>query len=132
MTHNLQSMMVSVETLAERIKIIECENRTLLNRCDTLIDRIFIQEGTVHAMMIISKEGMLSLTDKLLAVDSSMKAIMSKEEMVSLMDKHYNLESLMKTLEHNTGQEIQELQKGMVSRFNKIEEIIDSDEQEQK
>ena len=58
--------------------------------------------------------------------------IMSKEEMVSPTDKLHALESLMKALEHNTGQEIQDLQKAMVSRFNKIEEIIDSDEQEQK
>ena len=29
MTHNLQSMTVSAETLAERIITIECENRTL-------------------------------------------------------------------------------------------------------
>ena len=125
-------MMVSAEILAERNKTIECENRTLLNRYDRLIDRIFKQEDTVHAMRIISKEGMLSLKDKLHAVESSLRVIMSKEEMVPLTDKLYNLESLMKTLEHNTGQEIQELQKGMVSRFNKIEEIIDSDEQEQK
>ena len=61
-----------------------------------------------------------------------MKAIVSREEMVSLTDKLHALESLMKALEHNTGQEIQDLQKAMMSRFNKIEEIIDSDEQEQK
>ncbi|KAK7812533.1 hypothetical protein U0070_014866 [Myodes glareolus] len=61
-----------------------------------------------------------------------MTAIVSKEEMVSLTDKLHALESLMMALEHNTGQEIQDLQKAMVSRFNKIEEIIDSDEQEQK
>ena len=72
------------------------------------------------------------LTDKLHALESSMKAIVSKEEMVSLTDKLHTLESLMKALEHNTGQEIQYLQKAMVSRFNKIEEIIDSDEHEQK
>ncbi|KAK7831163.1 hypothetical protein U0070_020383 [Myodes glareolus] len=109
MTHNLQSMNVSAETLAERIITIECENRTLSKGYDRLIDRISIQEGTVHAMRIMSKEDIVSLTDKLHA-----------------------LESLMKALEHNTGQEIQDLQKAMVSRFNKIEEIIDSDEQEQK
>ena len=109
MTHNLQSMTVSAETLAERIITIECENRTLSKGYDRLIDRISIQEGTVHAMRIMSKEDIVSLTDKLHA-----------------------LESLMKALEHNNGQEIQDLQKAMVSRFNKIEEIIDSDEQEQK
>ena len=109
MTRNLQSMTVSAETLAERIITIECENRTLSKGYDRLIDRISIQEGTVHAMRIMSKEDIVSLTDKLHA-----------------------LESLMKALEHNTGQEIQDLQKAMVSRFNKIEEIIDSDEQEQK
>ena len=109
MTRNLQSMTVSAETLAERIITIECENQTLSKGYDRLIDRISIQEGTVHAMRIMSKEDIVSLTDKLHA-----------------------LESLMKALEHNTGQEIQDLQKAMVSGFNKIEEIIDSDEQEQK
>ena len=109
MTHNLQSMTVSAETLAERIITIECENRTLSKGYDRLIDRISIQEGTVHAMRI-----------------------MSKEEMVSLTNKLHTLESKMKALEHNTRQEIQDLQKVMVSRLNKIEEIIDSDEQEQK
>ncbi|KAK7806240.1 hypothetical protein U0070_008903 [Myodes glareolus] len=91
-----------------------------------------MQEGTVHAMRIMSKEDMVSLTDKLHTLELSMKAILSKEEMVSLMDKHHALELLMKALQHNTGQEIQDLQKAMVIRFNKIEEIIDSDEQEQK
>ena len=109
MTCNLQSMTVSAETLAERIITIECENRTLSKGYDRLIDRISIQEGTVHAMRIMSKEDIVSLTDKLHA-----------------------LESLMKALEHNTGQEIQDLQKAMVNRFNKIEKILDSDKQEQK
>ena len=75
---------------------------------------------------------MVSLTEKLHALESSMKTILSKEEKVSLMDKLYTLEFLMKALERNAEQEIQYLQKAMVSRFNKIEEIIDSDEQEQK
>ena len=83
-------------------------------------------------MRIMSKEDMVSLTDKLHALELSMKVVVSKEEMVSLTDKLHDLESLMKALEHNPGQEIQDLQKAMVSRFNKIEEIIDSDEQEQK
>ena len=49
MTRNLQSMTVNAETLAERIITIECENRTLSKGYDRLIDRISIQEGTVHA-----------------------------------------------------------------------------------
>ena len=132
MTRNLQSVTVSAETLAERIKTIECENWTLSKGYDRLIDRISIQEGTVHVMRIMSKEDMVSLPDKLHALELSMKAIVSREEMVSLTDKLHALELLMKALEHNTGQEIQDLQKAMVSRFTKIEEIIDSDEQELK
>ena len=102
MTRNFQSVTVSAETLAERIITIECENRTLSKGYDRLIDRISIQEGTVRAMRIMSKEDMVSLTDKLHALELSMKAIVSKEEMVSLMDKLHALESLMNALEHNT------------------------------
>ena len=130
MTRNLQSMTVSAETLVERIKTIECENWTLSKWYDRLIDRISIQEGTVHAMRIMSKKDMVSLTDKLHTLELLMKAIVSREEIVSLTDKLHALESLMKALEHNTGQEIQNLQKAMLSRFNKIEEILDCDEQE--
>ena len=69
MIRNLQSVTVSAETLAERIKTIECENWTLSKGYDRLIDRISIQEGTVHAMRIMSKEDMVSLTDKLHALE---------------------------------------------------------------
>ena len=74
-----------------------------------MADRLSIQEGTIHAMKIISKD-----------------------EILSLMDKLHTLESSMKALEHNSGQEIQALQKAMVNRFKKIEEILNSDEEEQK
>ena len=74
MTRNLQSMTVSAETLAERIITIECENRTLSKGYDRLIDRISIQEGTVHAMRIMSKEDIVSLTDKLYAFFDNSKA----------------------------------------------------------
>ena len=73
-----------------------------------MADRLSIQEGTIHAMKIISKD-----------------------EILSLMDKLHTLESSMKALEHNSGQEIQALQKAMVNRFEKTEEILNSDEQEQ-
>ena len=59
-----------------------------------------------YAMKIMSKEDIVSLMDKLHALELSMKAIVSKEEIVSLTDKLPALESLMKALEHNTGQEI--------------------------
>ena len=63
MTRNLQSMTVSAETLAERIKTIECENWTLSKGYDRLIDRISIQEDTVHAMRIMSKEDMVGISN---------------------------------------------------------------------
>ena len=50
MTRNLQYVTVSAETLAERIKTMECENWTLSKGYDRLIDRISIQEGTVHVI----------------------------------------------------------------------------------
>ena len=81
MTRNLQSMTVNAETLAERIITIEWENQTLSKGYDRLIDRISIQEGTVHAMRIMSKEDIVSLTDKLHALELSMKAIMSNYEL---------------------------------------------------
>ena len=74
-----------------------------------MTDRMSIQEGTIYAMKI-----------------------MSKDEILSLMDRLHTLESSMRALEQNTGQEIQTLQKIMVNRFEKIEEIIKFDDQEQK
>ena len=56
--------------------------------------------------------------------------IISKDELLSIMDELYTLESSMKALEHNSVQEIQALQKAMVNIFEKIEEILNSDEQE--
>ena len=41
------------------------------------------------------------------------------------------MESLMRALEKNTGQEIQTLQKAVVNRFEKTEELIKFDYQEQ-
>ena len=48
------------------------------------------------------------------------------------MDKLHTLESSMKALQHNSRQEIQVLQEAMVNRFKKHEEIINSDEKEEK
>ena len=73
------------------------------------MDRISLQEGTIHAIKI-----------------------MSRNEILSLREKLHTLESSVKALEYNTGQEIQALQKAMVNIFKKLEESIDSDEQEQK
>ena len=104
--HKLQSLSVGTETLSERIKTAECDNWILSKGYDRLADRLSIQEGTIHAMKIISKD-----------------------EILSLMDKFHTLESSMKVLKHNSGQEIQALKKAMVNRFEKIEEILTSDEQ---
>ena len=58
--------------------------------------------------------------------------IMSKDETLSLLDRLHTLESSMRALEQNTGQEIQTLQKAVVNRFEKNEEIIEFDDQKQK
>ena len=58
--------------------------------------------------------------------------ITSKDEMLSLLERLHTLESSMRTLEQNTGQEIQTLQKAVVKRFEKIEEFVKIDEQGQK
>ena len=100
---------MSAEKLFDKIRTTECINCTFSKEYERLIDRISIPEGTVHAIRI-----------------------MSKDEILSLMDRLHTLESSVKALEHNTGQEIQTLQKTMVKRFEKTEEIINSDEQEQK
>ncbi|KAH0520307.1 Ubiquitin-protein ligase E3C [Microtus ochrogaster] len=104
-----QFLSVGTETLTERIKTAECDNRILSKAYDRLAERLSIQEGTVYAIKI-----------------------MSKDEMLSLMDKLHTLESSMKALEHNSGQEIQTLQKVMVNRIEKIEEFLNSDEEEQR
>lgn len=105
MARKLHSLSVGAETLSERI---QTANRTLSKGNEILMDRMSIQEGTIHAMKIMSKNEILSLTDKLHTLKSSVKA-----------------------LEHNSGQEIQALQIAMVNRFEKIKEILNSDEQEQ-
>ena len=46
--------------------------------------------------------------------------------------KFHTLKFSVRTLEQNTGQEIQTLQKTVVKRFEKIEEFIEIDEQQQK
>ena len=56
--------------------------------------------------------------------------IMSKDE--TLMDRHHTLESSMRTLEQNTGQEVQTLQKAVINRFDRFEKIINFDDQERK
>ncbi|XP_049981722.1 uncharacterized protein [Alexandromys fortis] len=104
----LQSLSVGTEIVTERIKTAECDYRILSKAYDRLAERLSIQEGTVYAIKI-----------------------MSKDENLSLMDKLHTLESSMKALEHNSGQEIQTLQKAMVNRIEKIEEFLNSDEEEQ-
>ena len=84
-------MIEGAETLSERIHTIECINQTLLKGYDRLTDRMSLQEGNMHAIKI-----------------------MSKDETLSLLDRLHILESSMKTLEQNTGQEIQTLQKAIV------------------
>ena len=56
----LQSLSVGSETLSERIKTAECDNRILSKGYDRLADRLSIQEGTIHAMKIISKDELFS------------------------------------------------------------------------
>ena len=109
LVHKTQSMTVGAETLFERICTVECINWTLSKGYDRLTDRMSLQEGNIHAMRIMSKDEILFLTDRL-----------------------HNLESSMRVLEQNTGQEIQTVQKAMVNRFEKIEEIINFDNQEHK
>ncbi|XP_049981111.1 endogenous retrovirus group K member 5 Gag polyprotein-like [Alexandromys fortis] len=105
-----QSLSEGTETLSQRIKSVEWENQLLSKAYDRVVERLSIQEGTVYAIKIMSKDENLSLTDKL-----------------------HTLESSMRALEHNSGQEIQTLQKAMVNRIEKIEEFLnsDSDEEEQ-
>ena len=74
-----------------------------------MTDRMSIQEGNMHVMKI-----------------------MSKDETLSLLDRLHTLEFSVRALEQNTGQEVQNLQKALVNRFKKIEEIILFDDQEQK
>ena len=69
------------------------------------IDRMSLQEGTIHV-----------------------KKIMYKDETLYLLDRLHTLESSIRALEQITGQEIQSLQKEEVNRFEKIEDLIDFDD----
>ena len=105
----MSPMTVSAETLFKRIRTVEIINKTLSKGYDRLTDRMSLQEGNMHAMKI-----------------------MSKDETLSLLDRLHTLEFSMRTLEQNTGQEIQTLQKAVVNRLEKIEEFIKFDDQGQK
>ena len=74
-----------------------------MNGYDRLTDIMSLQEGNMHAIKI-----------------------MSKDETLSLLDRLHTLESSMRTLEQNTGQEIQTLQKAVVKKSKKIEKFIKS------
>ena len=64
LTHKTQSMTVGAETLFERIHTVECTNWTLSKGYDRLTDRMSLQEGNRHAKKIMSKDEILSLTDR--------------------------------------------------------------------
>ena len=102
-------MTESAETSSERIHTVECINRTLSKGYDRLTDRMSLQKGNMHSMKI-----------------------MFKDETLSLLDRLYTLQSSMRTLEQNTGEEIQTLQKTVVNRFKKSEKFIKFDDQGQK
>ena len=102
-------MLKGVETLSERIHAADFNNQNLLKSYDRLTDKVSLQEGNKYAINIISKD-----------------------EWLSLLDKFHSLESSMRTLEQNTGQEIQTLQKAVVKQIEKIDEFVETDEQEQK
>ena len=85
-------MKVGAETLLERIHTVECINRTLSKGYDRLTDRMSLQEGNIHAIMI-----------------------MCKDETLSLLDRFHILEFSIRALEQSTGQEIQILQKAVVN-----------------
>ena len=108
LTNKTQSMAEDAETLFERIRTVECINRILLKCYDRLTDRMSLQEGNVHPMKI-----------------------MFKDETLSLLDILHILESSMMALDQNTGQKIQTIQKAVVKRFEKIEELIKFDDQGQ-
>ena len=87
----------------------KCINWTLSKGYDRLTDRMSLQDGNMHGIKI-----------------------MSKDETLSLLDRLHTLESSMRALQQNTGQEIQTLQKAVVSRCEKIDKQIEFDDQRQK
>ena len=72
------------------------------------MDKVSLQKGNKHTIKIMSKNETLT------------------------NGKFHALKSSMRTLEWNTKQEIQTLLKAVVKRFEKIEEIIETDDQGQK
>ena len=95
--------------LSERICAVEFNNQNLLKSYDRLTDMVSLQEINMYAIKI-----------------------MFTNETLSLLNKFHTLESSMRALEQNTGQEIQTLQKSVVRRFVKSDEIIRTDEQGEK
>ena len=109
LSHKTQSMTVDAEILFAKICAIECIYWTLLKGYDRLTDKMSLQEGNMHAIKI-----------------------MSKNETLSLLYRLHTLESLMRAVEQNTGKKIQMLQKVVINRFEKIEEINKFYDEEQK
>ena len=103
-------MAVGAETLFERIGTVECINRTLLKWYDRLTYRMSLQEGKMHAMVIMSKDEL---------------DIISTGQTLYLRILHEGIRA-----EYWTGG--LDFQKALVNRFEKIEGIISFDDQEQK
>ena len=73
LTGKIQSMWIDYETLqkgteilSEKIHTVEIHNQNLLKSYDKLADRIFLKEGNLHTIQIISKDEKISLIEILI------------------------------------------------------------------
>ena len=82
---------------------------------DKLTEKLFLQDGNLHAIQVMSKDEMLSLKEKLQTLESHVQ------------NEDQRLCASLKSLEIYTGWEIQALQKTIAKRFEIIEEIIGTD-----
>ena len=88
----------------------------MLKSYDRLAGRVSLQDGSLHAIQMMSKDEMLSLKEKLQTLESHVQ------------NENQRLCASIKLPEIYTCQEIQALQKTIITRFEMMEEIIGADE----
>ena len=105
LAYKTESISKSTKKLSERIHTVEFDNQNLLKCYDRLADRVFLQDGNLHTIQVMFKNGMLSLKEKLQALESHVQ------------NEDQRQGASMKSLEIYTGQEIQALQKTIIKKI---------------
>ena len=85
----------------------------MLKSYDKLAKRLSLQDGNLHTIQVMFKNGMLSLKEKLQALESHVQ------------NEDQRLGASMKSLESYPGQEIQALQKTIIKRFEIMRKLLE-------